>query len=78
LAIAAVLLLSLGGPTSAQFFQFWRISAAAPPQRGDGRLGGGWFGNDTSGPFQQRAPQLGGIGGGLDARARGFFKGPAA
>jgi len=28
LAIAAVLLLSLGGPTSAQFFNFWRISAA--------------------------------------------------
>ncbi|WP_334529476.1 SGNH/GDSL hydrolase family protein [Bradyrhizobium sp. AZCC 2230] len=57
LAIAAVLLLSLGGPTSAQFFNFGGFQQRPPPQRGDGRLGGGWFGNDTSGPFQQRAPQ---------------------
>jgi uncharacterized protein len=52
LAIAAVMLLSLGGPTSAQFFNFGGFQQQPPPQRG-----GGWFGNDTIGPFQQRAPQ---------------------
>ena len=49
LAIAAGMLLSVGGPTSAQFFNF-----GGYPQQP--QHGGGWFGNDTYEPFQ-RAPQ---------------------
>jgi hypothetical protein len=56
LAIAAVMLLGVGGPTSAQFFNFGGYQQQQP-QRGGGWFGGGWFGNDTFGPFQQRAPQ---------------------
>jgi hypothetical protein len=56
-AIAAVMLLGVGGPTSAQFFNFGGFQRQQPQQRGGGWFGGGWFGNDTSGPFQQRAPQ---------------------
>ncbi|MCP3477698.1 DUF459 domain-containing protein (plasmid) [Bradyrhizobium sp. CCGUVB1N3] len=55
LAIAAVL--SVGGPASAQFFNFGGFQQRPPPQRGGGGIGGGWFGNDTFGPFQQPAPQ---------------------
>ena len=54
LAIAAGVLLSIGGPTSAQFFNFGGYQQQ--PQRGGGGFGGGWFGNDIFNPFQQRAP----------------------
>jgi uncharacterized protein len=54
LAIAAVMLLSVGGPTSAQFFGGFQ--QRPQPQRGGGWFGGGWFGNDTYEPFQP-APQ---------------------
>jgi len=56
LAIAAVMLLSVGGPTSAQFFNFGGFQQPAP-QRSSGWFGGGWFGNDTFGPSYHRAPQ---------------------
>src|SRR5882762_3953978 len=56
LAIAAGTLLGIVGPTSAQFFNFGGFQQRPQPQRGDGGLGGGWFGNDTFGPFQQQAP----------------------
>jgi hypothetical protein len=56
LAIAAGMLLSVGGPTSAQFFNFGGYQQRPQPQRGGGWFGGGWFGNDTLEPFQ-RAPQ---------------------
>ena len=55
LAIAAGMLLGVGGPTSAQFFNFG--GSQQQPQRGGGWFGGGWFGNDTFGPSQPRAPQ---------------------
>src|SRR6201994_1209592 len=56
--VAAVLLLGIAGPASAQFFNF------GPPQRqqrggggGGGGFGGGWFGGDLFAPFQQQAPK---------------------
>src|SRR5882757_7114674 len=57
LAIAAGMLLGIVGPTSAQFFNFGGFQERPQPQRGGGGFGGGWFGNDTFEPFQQRAPQ---------------------
>lgn len=60
LAIAAVVLLSVAGPTSAQFFNFGGFQQRPPPQRSGGWFGGGWFGNDAFNPFnpfQQRAPE---------------------
>jgi uncharacterized protein len=52
LAIAAGMVLGIVGPSSAQFFNF-----GGSQQRGGGGFGGGWFGNDTFEPFQQRGPQ---------------------
>ena len=49
LAIAAVMLLSVGEPTSAQFFNFG--GSQQQPQRGGGWFGGGWFGNNNFEPF---------------------------
>jgi hypothetical protein len=57
LAIAAVMVLGIVGPTSAQFFNFGGFQQRPQPQRGGGGFGGGWFGNDTFEPFQQHAPQ---------------------
>jgi uncharacterized protein len=57
LVIAAGMLLSLDGPTWAQFFNFGGYQQRAYPQRGGGWFGGGWFGNDVFNPFQQRALQ---------------------
>lgn len=56
LAAAALLLLSIAGPASAQFFGF---DPRPQPrmQRGGGGFGGGWFGNDVFAPFQQQAPK---------------------
>src|SRR5438445_12111402 len=51
LAVAVGLVLGMAGPTSAQFFNFGGFQQRPQPQRG-----GGWFGNDTFGPFQQQAP----------------------
>jgi len=55
LAIAAGMLLGVGGPTSAQFFNFG--GSQQQPQRGGGWFGGGWFGNDTFAPSQPRTPR---------------------
>jgi hypothetical protein len=55
-AIAAGILLSLGEPSSAQFFNFGGFQQQQP-QRGGGWFGGGWFGHDTFEPFQRRVPQ---------------------
>src|SRR5215472_8708171 len=55
LAIAAGMLLCVGEPTSAQFFNFGGYQQQ--PQRGGGWFGGGWFGNNIFEPFQQRAPR---------------------
>jgi len=49
--------LGVVGPTSAQFFNFGGFQQRPQPQRGGGGFGGGWFGNDTFEPYQQRAPQ---------------------
>src|SRR5712672_637380 len=57
LAIAAGMVLGIVGPSSAQFFNFGGFQERPQPQRGGGGFGGGWFGNDTFEPFQQRAPQ---------------------
>src|SRR5271163_816500 len=57
LAIAAGMLLTVLGPTSAQFFNFGGYPQQ--PQRGGGSFGGGWFGNDTFDPFHPRAPRFG-------------------
>jgi len=56
LAVAAGMVLGIVGPSSAQFFNFGGYQQRQP-QRGFGGFGGGWFGNDTYDPFQQRAPQ---------------------
>ncbi|RED31915.1 hypothetical protein BJ123_1133 [Rhodopseudomonas thermotolerans] len=58
LAVAALLLLGIVGPASAQFFDF----GGGPPQRqqrggGGGGGGFGWFGNDVFQPFHQNQPQ---------------------
>src|ERR1700681_1428631 len=57
LAIATGIVLGVVGPSSAQFFNFGGFQQRPQPQRGGGGFGGGWFGNDTFEPFQQRAPQ---------------------
>ena len=57
LAIAAAMMLGIVGPTSAQFFDFGGYQQRPQPQRGGGGFGGGWFGNDVFGPYQQHAPQ---------------------
>ena len=51
LALAVGMVLGIVGPTSAQFFNFGGYQQRSQPQRG-----GGWFGNDMSGPFQPLAP----------------------
>jgi hypothetical protein len=51
LAIAAVMVLGIVGPTSAQFFGGFQQQ----PQRGG--FGGGWFGNNMFDPYQRHAPQ---------------------
>jgi uncharacterized protein len=56
LAIAAAMLLSIGGPSSAQFFSFGGYQQGPRPQRGGGWFGGGWFGNEAYEPFE-RAPR---------------------
>jgi hypothetical protein len=55
LAIAAGMLVTVMGPTSAQFFNFGGFQQP-PPQRGGGWFGGGWFGNETLEPFDRRPP----------------------
>jgi uncharacterized protein len=57
LAIAAGMVVGVVGPSSAQFFNFGGFQQRPQPQRGGGGFGGGWFGNDNFGPFQQQAPQ---------------------
>ncbi len=57
LAIAAAMMLGIAGPTSAQFFDFGGYQQRPQPQRGGGGFGGGWFGNDVFGPYQQHAPR---------------------
>src|SRR4030095_732896 len=57
LAIAAGMLLSVGGPTSAQFFNFGGYQQRPQPQRGGGWFGGGWSNPDFFDPLQ-RAPPL--------------------
>src|SRR5262245_48683866 len=57
LAIAAALLLGVGGPTSAQFFNFGGYQQRPQPQRGGGWFGGGWSNDGFVDPFQ-RAPPL--------------------
>jgi len=52
LSIAAGMLLTVVGPTSAQFFNFGGYQQQ--PQRGGGWYGGGWFGNGTFDPYQRR------------------------
>jgi hypothetical protein len=68
LAIAAAMLFTEVGPTSAQFFNFGGYQQQ--PQRGGGWFGGGWFGNGTFEPLYRRAP--------ASADPRGFFKGALA
>jgi uncharacterized protein len=57
LAIAAGLLLCIGGPTSAQFFNFGGYQDRQ--QRGGGWFGGGggWFNDGYFDPFRQHAPR---------------------
>jgi uncharacterized protein len=61
LTVALVMLVSIVGPASAQFFNFGGPPQRQQPQRGGfgGGFGGGggWFGNDVFAPFQQQAPQ---------------------
>jgi hypothetical protein len=52
LSIAAGTLLTVVGPTSAQFFNFGGYQQR--PQRGGSWFGGGWYGNGTFDPFQRR------------------------
>jgi hypothetical protein len=54
LAIAAGMLVTVAGPTSAQFFNFGGFQQQ--PQRGGDWFGGGWFGNETFEPFHRPAP----------------------
>jgi hypothetical protein len=53
-ALAVGVLFGLGGPSSAQFFDFGGFQQRSQPQRG------GWFGQDRFEPFQQptRQPRL--------------------
>ena len=54
LAVAIALLIGIGGPASAQFFNFGGWSRPAPQRSGGG---GGWFGGDFFQPFQQQQPK---------------------
>src|SRR5690349_21876837 len=54
LAIAVAMLVTVAGPTSAQFFNFG--FQPQPPQRGGWFGGGGWFGNEPFEPPNRRAP----------------------
>jgi hypothetical protein len=54
LAIAAGMLFGSGSPTSAQFFNF---GGYQQQPRSGSWFGGGWFGNDTSEPFQRVRPR---------------------
>src|SRR4029450_12654850 len=56
-AIAAGMLLSVGGPTSAQFFNFGGYQQRPQPRRGGAWFGGGWSNPDFFDPLQ-RAPPL--------------------
>ncbi|MFZ2159307.1 MAG: SGNH family hydrolase [Bradyrhizobium sp.] len=51
LAVAVALLVGIGGPASAQFFNFGGPPRPAAPRSG------GWFGGDLFAPFQQQAPK---------------------
>ncbi|NOJ46840.1 SGNH/GDSL hydrolase family protein [Bradyrhizobium archetypum] len=55
LAVAIALLVGIGGPASAQFFNFGGFGG--PPQRQAPQRGGGWFGGDFFAPFQQTPQQ---------------------
>src|SRR5215216_3803419 len=55
LAVAITLLIGIGGPASAQFFNFGGFGG--PPQRQAPQRGGGWFGGDFFQPFQQGPQQ---------------------
>ncbi|WP_322515520.1 DUF459 domain-containing protein [Rhodopseudomonas palustris] len=64
LAVAALLLIGIVGPASAQFFGFGGPPQQPPrPQRGIGNGGGGYnggggfFGSDVFAPFQHQAPK---------------------
>ncbi|HEY0330153.1 MAG TPA: SGNH family hydrolase [Rhodopseudomonas sp.] len=58
LATAGLLLFSIAGPASAQFFNFGNFGGPPPrPQAPIPRSGGGWFGNEVFAPFQQQAPK---------------------
>jgi len=64
LAVAALLLIGIAGPASAQFFGFGGPPQQQPrPPRGIGngggydRGGGGFFGSDVFAPFQHQAPR---------------------
>src|SRR3954468_21553378 len=54
LAVATALLVGIVGPASAQFLNFGGPPRAQPRSGG---LGGGWFGSDVFGPFQQPIPR---------------------
>jgi uncharacterized protein len=56
LAIAVGMLLSVGGPTSAQFFNFGGYQQRPQPQRGGGWFGGGWPNDGFVDPFQRAPP----------------------
>src|SRR5437762_1281505 len=54
LAVATALLVGIVGPASAQFFNFGGPPREQPRSTG---FGGGWFGGDVFGPFQQQIPR---------------------
>src|SRR4030095_2652211 len=58
LAVAAGMLVSLGGSSSAQFFNFggYQQRPQPQPQRGGGWFGGGWSHNDFYYPFPRPPP----------------------
>ncbi len=54
--VAVALLLGVGGPTSAQFFNFGGYQQRPQPQRGGGWFGGGWSNDGFVDPFQRAPP----------------------
>jgi uncharacterized protein len=61
LAVAAVLLIGIAGPASAQFFNFGGFGGFGGPPRPQPQQPpqprSGWFGGDLFAPFQQEAPK---------------------
>ena len=57
LAVVVAFLVGIGGPASAQFFNFGGPARPQPQPQPRSSGGSSWFGGDLFAPFQQQAPR---------------------